>query len=374
MKRMTSRERLLRAFRCQPTDRMPVRIWGVDHLTPSAKEDYRPLYELGQKYGLDLIRSWSATPPKPATPPPPPPAPPPRKQSNLPDMWETESVMQTPAGPLTQINYVPKDGSPGYVKKHYIETVADARKWLSLPVAKPTTPTDSYAEQAAKLGDNGIMMIGLGHAMYGVQALMGSEVFGFWLIEERPLLHEMVGKAFQRLELLAKHYLAAGIGDCYGWVGPELCIPPLASPRDFREFCIDYDKRLIALIHDAGKLVWVHCHGDMNPVLEGFVEMGVDCLNPIEPPPTGKLTLTDAKRRAAGRMSFDGGIEDGDFDMLTPSQMVAKTERIVAEVKPGYGFILGTTSSPNTRPKLDERHHANYRAYVETAMRLAAYD
>ncbi|MBM4050504.1 MAG: hypothetical protein FJ279_35870 [Planctomycetes bacterium] len=73
-------------------------------------------------------------------------------------------------------------------------------------------------------------------------------------------------------------------------------------------------------------------------------------------------------------MSFDGGVEDGDFDMLTPSQMVAKVERTVAEVKPGYGFILGTTSSPNTRSKLDERHHANYRAYVETAMRLAAYD
>ena len=55
-----------------------------------------------------------------------------------------------------------------------------------------------------------------------------------------------------------KQALAADIGDCFGWVGPELCIPPLASPAHFREYCFEYDKPLIDLIHDAGKLVWVH--------------------------------------------------------------------------------------------------------------------
>ena len=37
---MTSRERLMRAFKCEETDRMPVRLWGVDPVP-----DYAPLAE-----------------------------------------------------------------------------------------------------------------------------------------------------------------------------------------------------------------------------------------------------------------------------------------------------------------------------------------
>jgi hypothetical protein len=33
---MTSRERLTRAFHCQETDRLPVRLWGVDRPTCEA--------------------------------------------------------------------------------------------------------------------------------------------------------------------------------------------------------------------------------------------------------------------------------------------------------------------------------------------------
>ncbi len=47
-----------------------------------------------------------------------------------------------------------------------------------------------------------------------------------------------------------------------------------------------------------------------------FADMGVDCLNPIEPPPIGRLTLADAKRRVGERMSLEGGIEVGDFEFV----------------------------------------------------------
>lgn len=60
------------------------------------------------------------------------------------------------------------------------------------------------------------------------------------------------------------------------------------------------DSKGLNVIHDAGRLAWVHCHGKMNPVLDRFIEMGVDCLNPVEPPPMGDILLSDAKRRAGG--------------------------------------------------------------------------
>jgi uroporphyrinogen decarboxylase len=233
---------------------------------------------------------------------------------------------------------------------------------------------ESFFELERTSGDRALLMVGLSEPMYSVQALMGSETFGFWLMDERELLHEMVDRAYRQIEDTAKHYLAQGIGDAYGWVGPELCIPPLASPRDFQEFVSDYDRPLIDLVHDADKLIWVHCHGDMNPVLEDFVDMGVDCLNPIEPPPVGRLTLAEAKRRVAGCMCLEGGVQNGDFELLEPEEMVRVVEEAVAQGKPGGGFILSSTSTPTTWTFLSERLIANHRAFIETGARLAVYD
>jgi len=373
MRSLSGRERLLRVFRRQDLDRLPIRLWGVDPMFPSGNPTWEPLYELVEEYQVDIFRTW--TPRREEWDPHLPPIHSEEVKSDKPDMAVVQTTIETPAGPLTAAWYRPKDGSPGYVKKYYIETVDDARKWLSLPMPEPTKGhIESYWELERRSNDRALLFIGIGEAMYTVQALMGSEVFGFWLIDERELLHEMIDRAYAQIEVQVKHYLAEKIGDAYGWVGPELCIPPLASPRDFREFVFEYDKRIIDLIHDAGKLVWVHCHGDMNPVLEDFIEMGVDCLNPIEPPPTGNLTLAEAKRRCAGRMTLEGGVQDGDFDRLTPDELTRVVEDVIRQGKPGGGFILCPTSSPNTSPRLSERHIANYRAFVETGIRLGAYD
>ncbi len=372
MKKLSCRERLQRVFRQEPTDRMPVRIWGIDPMFPSGRPTWKPLYELAEKYELDVIRSWGPRGDEQDAPlvkyrse---------RRESDKPDMWESVTVMETPAGELTQTSYTPKNGYPGRVSKHYIETVEDAKKWLSIPVVEPNVGVGSYFELDQKTEGSAMIMVGVGEAMYGVEALMGSETFGFWLKDERELLHEMIGRAYERIEKLTKHYLAHDVGDCYGWVGPELCIPPLTSPQDFREFVFDYDKRIIDLVHDAGKVIWIHCHGDMGPVLEDFVEMGLDCLNPIEPPPCGSLTLAEAKERIAGRMSLDGGIQDGDFYLLEPEEMVQVVEETVRMGKPGGCFILCPTSAPSTTPTLSEKNIANYKAFVETGMRLAPYD
>lgn len=369
--RLSSRERLRRVFRCQPVDRMPIRLWGVDPMFRHRDPRWEPLYELVERYELDILRTWA--PRREESDPPVVPIRSERRDSAKPHLWEVESVMETPAGPLTQIMLVPKSGASGRVCKYYVETVEDAHKWLSIPLQKVNIRVDSYFELERATGDRALLMVSLPHALYTVQTLLGSQTLGYWLMDERALLREMVDRAYAHVEALAKHYLAHGIADCYGWVGPELCIPPLASPRDFREFVVEYDRRITALVHEAGKLVWVHCHGDMNPVLEGFIEMGVDCLNPIEPPPVGKLTLAEAKQRAAGRMCLEGGVEDGDFDLLSPPQMERVVEGVVAQGKPGGGFILCPTSTPTTWPVLEERHIANYRAFVETAVRLADY-
>ena len=354
---------------------MPIWMWGVDPMfRDAAPPSWGPLYDMVEDNDLEIMRRWApyARPgPESAEPAPEPN----RRQAARTDMWEDHSIMETPKGDLTQIRWAPKDGSPGYVVKDYIKTAEDADRWLSLPheITEPTTETDSYFELLERTGDRAMLKVSVGEAMYSIEALMGSETFGIFLVEEPELLHEMIGRSYQNVENLVKYYLARDVGDYYGWVGPELCIPPLASPDHFREFVTRYDKPIVDLVHDAGKLVWVHCHGDMKPVLMDFVEMGVDCLNPIEPPPVGGLTLAEAKELIDGRMTLDGGIQNGWFDTMSPDEMEAAVEEIVAMGKPGGCYIFGQTSDPSTWVSLSETHLANFRAFVETAVRLREY-
>ena len=366
---MNHRERLKRAFKCKETDRMSIRIWGVSPVFP--EERYKELVELVIKYDLETIEIWN---PKQEEWPPLP-----YKVKNEEKIYENQKIreiittIETPKGNLFQIFRQKLDGSPGRVIKHFIEDKKEAEKFLSLPDVNQLPKIDSYFEFEKKVGDRGLILIGIDEAMYAVHRLMGSESFSFFLYDERELLHTMVEKKFKEIEMYVKYILSKKIGDGFGYVGPELCIPPLASLRDFNDFVFNYDKKIIDLIKEGNKLVWVHCHGDMAPVLKSFIEMGVDCLNPVEPPPVSKITLKEMKNICKGKMCLEGGIEDGAFDILKPEEMKTLVEKIVEEAKPGGGFILCPTSSPNTWPVLLPRHIENYRVFVETGVKLRNY-
>ena len=364
---LSSRERLTRVLRGQPLDRAPIRLWGVDPLAPAARPCWQFLPDMVNEFQLDSFFNWASVPPPEVVEH--------RSEDRDtadPGWYERTTTLLTPAGPLTRVNLLHRGGKPGYTKKHLVETVEDAKRWLSIP--EPGLPgLEPFAARVAEVGGRGLVMTGLGQAMYTVNDATGSALWGYWLYDERELIREMIEKASRYIVKLVKHYLAGGIGPLFGWVGPELCIPPLASPADFDDLSTRYDQPVIDLIHDAGGLVWVHCHGDMHPVLERFADMGVDCLNPIEPPPIGKLTLADAKRRVGDRMTLEGGVEVGAFELDDAATVAATTAEAMAMGKPGGRFILCPSSDHSHWPELSDHIAANYRVFVETGVKLAAY-
>ncbi|MGC8977171.1 MAG: uroporphyrinogen decarboxylase family protein [Candidatus Ratteibacteria bacterium] len=366
---MTHRERLKRVFKCKEVDRMPIRIWGVSPVFPSEK--FKPLCELVEKYDLETIEIWN--PLKEEIPPLPYEIKIEEKFMEKEGMKEIITKIKTPKGEIFQIYRCKLDGSPGRVVKNFIEDINDAEKFLSLPDINQLPKIDSYFEFEKRVGERGLILIGIDEAMYSVHRYMGSEVFSFFLYDYREILHKMIEREFKKIENYVKYILFHKIGDGFGYYGPELCIPPLASLNDFDEFVFNYDKKLIDLIHNENKLVWVHCHGDMAPVIKRFIDMGVDCLNPVEPPPVSKITLKEMKQISKGKMCLEGGVEDGAFDTLKPEKMKELVEKIIEEGKEGGGFILCPTSSPDTYPKLLPRHIENYKVFVELGVKLRDY-
>jgi uroporphyrinogen-III decarboxylase len=127
---------------------------------------------------------------------------------------------------------------------------------------------------------------------------------------------------------------------------------------------------VIDAVHEGGSHVWVHCHGRMGPVLERFADMGVDVLNPLEPPPMGDVTLRESFDRLDGRMGIEGNIETHDIMRMEPE----KFRRLVAEtVEAGRGerFILCPSSGYMENPQPTDRQIQNLLTFVHYGVECA---
>ena len=121
------------------------------------------------------------------------------------------------------------------------------------------------------MGERGIVTFGLPHAGYGIQDLCGSETLAYFSVDDRELLNEVIGLFASRIQAHTRAVLAAGIQPVFSWVGPEVFVPPLLSPRDFEDFIFRYDKPLCDLIHNGGGYVWVHSHNKVSRFLDRFI-------------------------------------------------------------------------------------------------------
>ena len=281
------------------------------------------------------------------------------------DEWvDRVTRAHTSAGMLRQVERESTRNRPGYCVEHLLKQPDDIEKLLSIPYEPHDFVPNEYRRKEADLGDAGILCLELDHAGYALQRLIGSENFALWDLECRDLIVRAVRVFADRLRAYVLRIFDSGLRPLFGWVGPELFIPPLLSPDGFETFVYEMDKPLIDLIHEGGGYVWVHCHGKMGPVLERFVRMGVDVLNPIEPPPMGDVTLGQAFEIVGDRMALEGNIETHDMMTAEPEELRAKMRQCFAAAGGDKRFILCPSSGFDEDAEPSERLLQNLMLYV----------
>ena len=365
---MTRRERLLAALGCEEADRPPVRVYGA---TPGAYGQWDASYhrlidlalektEIMDGWGVGGGPSYSASvdlDPKVSD-----------EALDREGYVKRTVTYRTPTGDLHYVDAWSDCGYPRQNMKHLIACEEDAAKFLSIRDEDIPFEIEGFERQQEELGDRGIVTINCNDPGYWVHWMLGSETLAFWSIERRDLVHALYDKVQGNTERHLKRVLLKARGNvvCSGG-GGEKWIPPLQSPRDADEFLFPSVKRLAEIVHENGCLLWYHSHGRVRDLIERYAEAGVDCLQPIEPPPMGDVTITEAKGLARGRMSFEGNIQYGDLVTKAPEEVYAMTRAAVAEGRPGGGFILGT-SAGFEGPFLSDDEFARWEAYVEAGV------
>ncbi len=143
------------------------------------------------------------------------------------------------------------------------------------------------------------------------------------------------------------------------------------SPRDYRQFVLPAEQRIIAAFRAAHPDVPVYTHtcGLLGDRLELLEETGTNGIDTLDPPPLGDVDLGDAKQRVGGRVFLKGNVDPVNTVLRgTPDQCREDARRRLAIAMPGGGYILSTACSvaPHAPPE-------NIRALVEAADRWGWY-
>ena len=89
--------------------------------------------------------------------------------------------------------------------------------------------------------------------------------------------------------------------------------------------------------------IWMHSCGYHRPILEDFLEIGVDILNPIPPYVKGSDPL-ELKQHYGSSLVLDGTVDHINVMILgNPSDVEAEVRRRIDDCAPGGGFIIGAS-------------------------------
>ena len=284
------------------------------------------------------------------------------------------TTYHTPAGALVGKHRESPQGHPGMVAEFPVKTEQDVARALSVPYEPPSPGVDKWLAAVEAMGERGLVLLDFADPIGEVHRLLGSSLLAEWSITNRDLVVRLVRVAAERLEDMLRRWLADPrvVEPVFASGGQEYAGPPLLSPRDFREFCTEVERPIAEMIHRRGGLLHVHCHGPMDAIIEQLVELGADCLHPVEAPPMGDLPLAEAKARVGRHLCLEGNIQVGDLFTMQTRELIAVVEQALRDGMPGGGFILAPSASPYM-PVLSARARDNYLAMIETGVRLGAY-
>ena len=117
------------------------------------------------------------------------------------------------------------------------------------------------------------------------------------------------------------------------------------SPGMWRELFKPHYQAMFREAHAAGIDVLFHSCGKVIDIVEDFVDVGVDILDPIQP---GCMDPSELARRFGGRVSFSGAVDVQSLLVFgTPDEVRRKIRRLIDTLGPpfGNGLMIGPANA-----------------------------
>ncbi|MBR2465592.1 MAG: hypothetical protein IKB38_01500 [Clostridia bacterium] len=120
---------------------------------------------------------------------------------------------------------------------------------------------------------------------------------------------------------------------------------PFFSPTAYRELLKPYHKKAVDWAHERGLVTELHSCGFIEPLLDDVLDTGVEMLNPLEV--KAGMDPFKLKNKYGNKLAFHGGINAQLWDDI--ELVKAEMERIIPAMKEGGGYVFASDHSiPNS--------------------------
>lgn len=355
---MTSRERVLTAINHEQPDRVPLVI-GVSNATGIKMKPYREIKELiGVQAPDNYIYDWpelgtadvdedtmrrlhsdvrgvlDLEPEK-------------TRQRNRQRAPHTDCIDSWGSG-QTEIN--PGYWFPGVHPLPEARTVEELETYQGWPDMSDPTRIAHVRENARRLADeNEYAILATPWLLFPFErayAMQGMETFLLNMARDPDFARALMEKiAVYCKQLMARFLEELGDNVDIIKIGDDLGTQDslIMSPKMYRETLKPIHAEFIDFIKARTKAkIFFHSCGDVAPLIEDFVEIGVDILNPIQT--SGRLMsdLPSLKKRFGNNIVFCGGI---DAHRVLPfgsvEEVREEVRRVMQILGPGGGCMIG---------------------------------
>ena len=142
---------------------------------------------------------------------------------------------------------------------------------------------------------------------------------------------------------------------------------PIIRPEVYRRMIKPHHRRMMGVVKQHGKRLFLHSCGAVTAFIPDFIEMGVDALNPVQVSAKGMDTKT-LKREFGRDLSFWGAIDTGIvLPYGTPDDVRAEVKRRIDDLAGNGGYILAAVH--NIQPEVPPQ---NVAAMYEAALEYGA--
>lgn len=196
--------------------------------------------------------------------------------------------------------------------------------------------------------------------------LMGFNHFAMSLKLEEDLVADIFRKVaeiqFKGLEEILVMPYVGGV-----WVVDDLAFGngPIISPQAYRDHVFPWYREMARRCHQSDRLFFMHTDGNVMPLMEDFIEMGLDVLQPIDP---SCMDIFKVKEMYGDRLTLVGNVPNEMLRSAGPADVEEYVKKLIAKAGPGGGYCVGSGNSVPEWANFD-----NFMAMRNTVLKHGSY-
>ena len=272
------------------------------------------------------------------------------RQCEIRDKWVGKEMFrsyETPVGTLTERYVYSQDGDTTFLVDHPVAQGEDFRILQYIyEHMEIEDHREAFEEDMRRFGDDALLLPTVGAAAKTafqsmVEHWVGTVNLAYALCDEEETVEECLAVMRERDDETVKMSLDS---EADGFIFWEDSSTTNISPDFFRKYTKPEVDGWGRMIHGAGKILVHHACGHIRDLLPLMGESEIDAVESISPPPTGNVSIKEAREILPERIALIGGIEPVRLLRGTAESVREDAEALLRDMK-GTRYVLANSDS-----------------------------